>query len=152
MITIFFPKHHIIHQLSCFSHSYIPINKFGCSSSYLPSTLAFFIPCMYTAHLRSLRMPWESGTLQQSYFLWKYYLKTLVCLKINIFHFHFSYSLKPATDTASTRWLDSSPGRPNGVTTTGGRPPRPNLTHLKPLPLPHLTFSLQFHIIIIIIV
>ena len=35
--------------------------------------------------------------------------------------------------------------QPNGVTTTGGRPPRPHLTHLKSIPPSHLTFSLQLH-------
>ena len=48
----------------------------------------------------------------------------------------------PTTPPLYTWWLDPTPSRPNGVTTTGGRPPRP---HLKPIPPSHLTFLLQLH-------
>ena len=51
-----------------------------------------------------------------------------------------------ANDAASTWWLDPTPSRPNGVTTTGGRLPRPHLTHFTSNPkVSHLTFSLQLH-------
>ena len=54
---------------------------------------------------------------------------------------------EPENDAASTWWLDPTPSRPNGVTTTGGRPPRPHPTHITSnLFLPsHLTISLQLH-------
>ena len=66
-------------------------------------------------------------------------------LPLSVFNRPISCLLTPkpeeiANDAASTWWLDPTPSRPNGVTTTGGRPPRP---HLKPIPSSHLTFSLQ---------
>ena len=52
------------------------------------------------------------------------------------------YSAIPANDAATTWWLDPTPSRPNGVTTTGGRPPRPHLPHPT-----HLTSNLLTHLI-----
>ena len=46
-------------------------------------------------------------------------------------------------DAAYTWWLDPTASRPNGVTTIGGRPPRPHLTSLIS-PQTH-SFSLQLH-------
>ena len=54
---------------------------------------------------------------------------------------------EPANDAASMRWLDPTPSRPNGVTTTGGRPPRPHLTHLTSNPFPHLISPFHFSFI-----
>ena len=45
---------------------------------------------------------------------------------------------KAFNDVASTWWLDPTPRRPNGVTPTGVRPPRPHLTHLTSNPLLHV--------------
>ena len=44
------------------------------------------------------------------------------------------------------------PSRPNGVTTTGGRPPRPHLTHLTSNPFPHLISPFHFSFIVFPIV
>ena len=54
---------------------------------------------------------------------------------------------EPANDAASTWWLDPTPSRPNGVTTTGGRPPRPHLTYLTSNPFPHPISPFHFSFI-----
>ena len=54
---------------------------------------------------------------------------------------------EPANDAASTWWLNPTLSRPNGVTTTGGRPPRPHLTHLTSNPFPHLISPFHFSFI-----
>ena len=73
-------------------------------------------------------------------------------LPLSVFNRHISClptpkPEEPANDAASTWWLDPTPSRPNGVTTTGGRPPRPHLTHLTSNPFPHPHWST--HIILI---
>ena len=57
-------------------------------------------------------------------------------------------NFEPTNDAASTWWLDPTASRPNGVTTTGGRPPKPHLTHLTSNPFPHLIPPFHFSFIV----
>ena len=54
-------------------------------------------------------------------------------------------STHPGNDASSMWWLDPTPSRPNGVTTTGGRPTIPHLTHLTSNLFTRLTFSHRWH-------